>query len=185
MVASTQRAHRIAKSCSQPATTILLVEDDPTIAHMYRFWLEYYGHRVHLAMTGAAALMLAHQSSADLVLLDIGLPAMDGLEVLTTLRADRRTSSLPVVILSNHDDPGLIQRGLQLGAIDYLIKSQVTPAGVSGSIARWMAARAAAATASLRPGGLAAGPDRQGRLQPHRDAFATGLQLAQGGFTCS
>lgn len=146
MAASTQTANPIAKSCSQPATTILLVEDDPTIAHMYRFRLEHDGHRVHLAMTGGAGLMLARQSSADLVLLDIGLPAMDGLEVLATLRADRRTSSLPVVILSNYDDPSLIQRGLQLGAIDYLIKSQITPAGVSGGIARWMAARAACST---------------------------------------
>jgi CheY-like chemotaxis protein len=143
MVALAQRADRIAKSCSQPGTTILLVEDDPAIAHMYRFRLEHDGHRVHLAMTGAAALMLADRSSADLVLLDIGLPDMDGLQVLMALRADRRTSSLPVVILSNFDDPGLIQTGLELGAIDYLIKSQVTPAAVSGGIARWMAARAA------------------------------------------
>jgi PleD family two-component response regulator len=67
---------------------------------------------------------------------------MDGLQVLTALRADHRTFSLPVVILSNYDDPDLIDTGLQLGAIDYVIKSQTTPAGVSGGIARWMAAQA-------------------------------------------
>jgi CheY-like chemotaxis protein len=67
---------------------------------------------------------------------------MDGLQVLAALRADHRTSALPVVILSNYDDPHLIRRGLQLGAIDYRIKSQITPAAVSGGIAEWIAAQA-------------------------------------------
>jgi CheY-like chemotaxis protein len=63
---------------------------------------------------------------------------MDGLQVLAALRADQRTFSLPVVILSNYDDPDLIQRGLQLGAVDYLVKSKVTPRGLSGaSLAGW------------------------------------------------
>jgi DNA-binding response OmpR family regulator len=124
------------------ANTILLVEDDPDIGQMYRFKLERDGYRVHLAMTGEIALALAFESRAGLVLLDMGLPAMDGLQVLTALRADHRTFSLPVVILSNYDDPDLIDTGLQLGAIDYVIKSQTTPAGVSGGIARWMAAQA-------------------------------------------
>jgi CheY-like chemotaxis protein len=145
-VASTLAARSVATSRSQPADTILLVEDDHEIAGMYRFRLQYDGYRVHVAMTGEMALALAFQSRADLVLLDVGLPAMDGLRVLAALRADRRTSSLPVVILSNYDDPDLIERGLQLGAIDYLIKSQITPAGVSGRVAGWMAAQAACDT---------------------------------------
>jgi PleD family two-component response regulator len=73
----------------------------------------------------------------------MGLPTIDGLQVLTALRADHRTLSLPVVILSNYDDPDLVETGLELGAIDYLIKSRITPAGVSGRIAGWMAAHAA------------------------------------------
>ena len=97
-------------------------------------------------MTGETALALAFQSRADLVLLDIGLPAMDWLQVLAALRADHRTVSLPVVILSNYDDPDLIQRGLKLGAIDYLVKSQVTPVWLSGGIARWMASQAPCST---------------------------------------
>jgi CheY-like chemotaxis protein len=145
-VASTLAADPAAHSQSQPADTVLLVEDDPDIAEMYRCKLECDGYRVHLAMTGETALALAFQSRADLVLLDMGLPAMDGLQVLAALRADHRTSSLPVVILSNYDDPHLIQRGLQLGAIDYRIKTQITPAGVSGGIARWIAAQAASST---------------------------------------
>jgi DNA-binding response OmpR family regulator len=139
-VASTLAARSVATSRSQPADTIHLVEDDQHIAAMYRFRLQYDGNCVQVDMTGEMALSLAFQSRADLVLLDVGLPAMDGLQVLAALRANRRTSSLPVVILSNYDDPDLINRGLQLGAIDYLIKSHITPAEVSGRVAGWRAA---------------------------------------------
>jgi CheY-like chemotaxis protein len=139
-------AHSTAQAPARVADTVLLVEDDPDVARMYRCKLEHDGFLVHLATMGETALMLAVQSGAHLVLLDVGLPAMDGLQVLAALRADHRTSSLPVVILSNYDDPDLIERGLQLGAIDYLIKSQVTPAMVSGGIARWAPARAACDT---------------------------------------
>jgi PleD family two-component response regulator len=52
---------------------------------------------------------------------------MDGLQVLAAFRANRRTLALPVVVLSDYDDPQLIERGFQLGAIDYLIKSHTTP----------------------------------------------------------
>jgi DNA-binding response OmpR family regulator len=142
-MASTLAEPPVATLRSRPADTILLVEDDPDIARMYRFKLEYDGYRVHLAVTGETALTLAFRSHVDLVLLDMGLPVMDGLQVLGALRANARTFSLPVVILSNYDDPALIERGLQLGAIDYLVKSQTTPGGVSSGIARWMAARAA------------------------------------------
>jgi len=145
-VASILAARSGAHTRSQPADTILLVEDDRDIGRMYRLKLQYDGYRVHVAMTGEMALALAFQSRADLVLLDLGLPTMNGLQVLTALRADRRTSSLPVVILSNCDDPDLVETGLQLGAIDYLIKSRITPTGLSSNIARWMAGQAAADT---------------------------------------
>jgi CheY-like chemotaxis protein len=146
-VASTLATRPLTDSRSPSADTILLVEDDPDIAGMYRFRLQHDGYRVHVAMTGEMALALAFQSHADLVLLDIGLPAMDGLQVLAALRADDRTVSLPVVILSNFDDPDMVERGRQLGATDYLIKSQATPGEVSSGIAGWMAAHAEAAMA--------------------------------------
>lgn len=142
-MASTLAEPPVANLRLRPADTILLVEDDPDIARMYRFKLEHDGYQVHLATTGEAALALAFRSHADLVLLDMGLPALDGLQVLAALRADARTFSLPVVILSNYDDPELIERGLQLGAIDYLVKSQTTPGQVSSGVARWMVAHAA------------------------------------------
>jgi DNA-binding response OmpR family regulator len=84
---------------------------------VYRFKLESDGSAVCLADAGETALMLAFQRPSDLALLDIGLPDMDGLQVLAALRADARTMSVPVVILSSWDDPELIRRGFELGAI--------------------------------------------------------------------
>ena len=164
-MASALAASAVTSSRSQPRDTVLLVEDDPDVAEMYRVKLECDGYRVHVAMTGEMALALALQSRADLVLLDMGLPAMDGLQVLAALRADHRTFSLPVVILSNYDDPDLIRRSRQLGAIDYRIKSQITPAGVSGGIARWMTAQAASgARPVMEYGRASADPGPEGAV---------------------
>ena len=80
-MASTLTEHPVANLRSRPADTILLVEDDPHIARMYRFKLEYDGYRVHLAMTGETALALAFRSHVDLVLLDMGLPERAALRV--------------------------------------------------------------------------------------------------------
>ncbi len=71
----------------------LLVEDDVDLATMYRFKLESDGFSVYLADAGETALMLAFQRPSDLALLDIGLPDMDGFQVLAALRADARTTS--------------------------------------------------------------------------------------------
>jgi two-component system, cell cycle response regulator len=102
---------------------------------MYRFKLESDGFSVYLADAGETALMLALQRPSDLALLDIGLPDMDGLQVLAALRADARTTSMPVVILSSWDDPELIRRGFKLG------KTEATPARVSDCFARWTTAQ--------------------------------------------
>jgi CheY-like chemotaxis protein len=118
---------------------ILLVEDDASLAAMYRCKLESCGYAVRIAETGPDGLTLGLQSRPDLVLLDIGLPEMDGLQVLAALRADLRTRALPIVILSAYDDPQLIERGHRLGATDYLVKAQVSPAQVSDAVARWIA----------------------------------------------
>jgi DNA-binding response OmpR family regulator len=167
-VASTLAAQPLTDSRARLADTILLVEDDHDIAQMYRLKLQYDGYRVHVAMTGEMALALAFESHTDLVLLDMGLPTMNGLQVLTALRADHRTFSLPVVILSNCDDPDLVETGLQLGAIDYLIKSQITPSGVSARIAGWMAAQAACDTRGAMEYERASAASAHVRVMPSR-----------------
>jgi DNA-binding response OmpR family regulator len=121
------------------AARVLLVEDDRDIAHLFARGLRHYGHEVTVASDGAAGLQLAVETDADIVLLDLRLPRIGGLEILRRLREDR--PSLPVAILSNQSDPEVAAQARQLGAVGYLVKSRVTPAIVAGAIRRWLAAR--------------------------------------------
>ena len=117
---------------------VLFVEDDPAVAHMYKLKLELDGYAVDVAGDGVQAVEMAIGNPPDLIFLDIRLPKMDGLGVLEALRADDRTREVPVVILSNYSERELVDRGLRLGALDYLIKSQTTPARVAGGVATWL-----------------------------------------------
>jgi DNA-binding response OmpR family regulator len=116
---------------------VLLIEDDATIAEMYRVQLEYDGYRVTVASTGEAGIGLMADASPDLVLLDVLLPDRSGLEVMGQIK-ETFPSHPPIVILSNYGEPTMIERGLSLGAIEYLVKSRITPDAVSRSIPRWI-----------------------------------------------
>jgi CheY-like chemotaxis protein len=117
---------------------VLFVEDDPAVAQMYRLKLELDGYLVEIATDGEQAVARAISDPPDIVFLDIRLPKLDGLGVLEALRNDNRTRLLPVVILSNYSERELIDRGLKLGALEYLIKSQTTPAKVAGGVEGWL-----------------------------------------------
>lgn len=117
---------------------VLFVEDDPAVAQMYKLKLELDGYQVEIAPDGERAVTRAMSDPPDIVFLDIRLPKLDGLGVLEALRNDTRTRHLPVVILSNYSERELIERGLKLGALEYLIKSQTTPARVAGGVEGWL-----------------------------------------------
>jgi two-component system response regulator RpaA len=117
---------------------VLFVEDDPAVAHMYKLKLELDGYAVELASDGVQAVEMAMGNPPDIIFLDIRLPKMDGLGVLEALRNDERTREVPVVILSNYSERELVDRGLRLGALEYLIKSQTTPARVAGGVPSWI-----------------------------------------------
>ncbi len=106
---------------------ILLVEDDPAISNMYRVKLTCDGHRVTVAGDGASGLRAALSIEPDLVLLDIRLPGLDGLELLERLRGDERGRHLLVVILSNYNGDEILERARRLGARQCLLKSETTP----------------------------------------------------------
>lgn len=109
---------------------ILIVEDEDLIRDTYARRLEHEGFQVSQAATGRDALRCARQSPPQLILLDVMLPDLSGLEVLKSLRADRRFLTTPVVLftnLSQHMDKHMAAR---LGATDYLVKSEVAPADV-------------------------------------------------------
>ena len=117
---------------------VLFVEDDPTVAQMYRLKLELDGYQVIMAKDGEEGLRLAREVDPDIVFLDIRLPKVDGFSVLEGLRATDRTRNVPVVILSNYGEQDLVDRGLRLGALEYLIKSQTTPANLSRGVENWL-----------------------------------------------
>jgi len=99
--------------------TVLVVDDEPKIAAIARDYLEHAGFAVVVADDGPGALAMIRQRRPDLVVLDLGLPGLDGLDVTRRLRAD---SAIPIVMLTARDDELDKLLGLELGADDYLTK---------------------------------------------------------------
>jgi DNA-binding response OmpR family regulator len=102
-----------------PMKTILVVDDERKIADLARDYLEHAGFAVRVAADGASALGAIRRDRPDLVVLDLGLPGVDGLDVT---RAIRRDSNLPIIMLTARDDELDKLLGLELGADDYLTK---------------------------------------------------------------
>src|SRR2546421_12224474 len=99
--------------------TILVVDDEPQIVQLVRDYLEHGGFKVLVAADGSSALRLASTLHPDLVVLDLGLPGMDGLDVTRSLR---RNDALPIIMLTARSDETDKLVGLELGADDYLTK---------------------------------------------------------------
>jgi len=99
--------------------TILVVDDEPKIVELARDYLEHAGFAVVSAFDGSEALTRARTDAPDLIVLDLGLPKLDGLDVA---RALRRDSNVPIVILSGRSDETDKLVGLELGADDYVTK---------------------------------------------------------------
>lgn len=117
---------------------VLFIEDDPAVAEMYKLKLELDGYTVTVARDGEEGLKMATDAPPDIIFLDTRLPKMDGFAVLEQLRASDRTKEVPVIILSNYGERELVDRGLKLGALEYLIKSQTTPANLSRGVEGWL-----------------------------------------------
>jgi two-component system alkaline phosphatase synthesis response regulator PhoP len=99
--------------------SILVVEDEPKITEVLKLYLERDGYQVTMALTGTAALEAFHRKAPDLVLLDINLPEVDGLEVCRQIRSG---SALPIIMLTARDEEADKLIGLELGADDYVTK---------------------------------------------------------------
>ena len=99
--------------------TILVVDDEQKIVQLVRDYLERAGFRVLTAANGKAALSLAHSERPDLIVLDLGLPEMDGLDVT---RALRKASNVPILMLTARSEETDKLIGLELGADDYITK---------------------------------------------------------------
>ena len=100
-------------------TRVLVVDDDPDMRQLQRLNLEICGFTCLEAASGTAALELIRDGAADLMLLDVSMPGVDGMD---TLRALRRTDDIPVILVTSHSDTAHIQLAFELGADDYVIK---------------------------------------------------------------
>lgn len=119
------------KDANQPAggknIEVLLVEDDSFLANIYKTKFEMEGFRVTVAADGEAGLAEAKKKKADIILLDILLPKMDGFTVLQELKSDESLREIPVILLTNLGQKDDVEKGLELGAADYLIKAHFKP----------------------------------------------------------
>ncbi len=111
---------------------ILVVEDDPIIQRVYRDVLAADGYRVSLTGSGEEALSYLHLITPDIILLDLALPGIDGLEVTRRIKADRSKPFIPVMIISATADQSASVASLDAGADDYLVK----PVGIDELLAR-------------------------------------------------
>lgn len=130
--------------------TLLLVEDDALLTRLYQKRFTKDRHEVITARDGEEGLELMEKEQPDLVLLDIMMPKMSGLEMLERIKANPATRSVPVVILTNLAGEEEQARALELGAVAYIVKSNNDPIKISAKVQEIL-------TASTRDKGLPEG----------------------------
>ncbi len=116
---------REERSPPRPAddtTTILVVDDEDDLRELVRYNLAKAGFRVACAATGEEALASARRQPPSLIVLDLMLPAIDGLEVCRRLKADAKTREIPIIMLTAKTEESDVVRGLERGADDYITK---------------------------------------------------------------
>jgi len=106
---------------------ILIVEDDKFLRELIARKLTAENYQISEAIDGEEGLKKIKEEKPDLVLLDLILPGIDGFEVLSRLKEDPSLASIPVIILSNLGQREDVERGMKLGAVDYLVKAHFTP----------------------------------------------------------
>ncbi len=109
---------------------VALIEDDPLIAEMYTTKFTKEGYDIQHAADGAAGLEMVKKDTPSIILLDIIMPKMDGFQVLTELRKDPAFKQTPVIMLTNLGQEEDVKKGRELGATDYFIKTNFTPAAI-------------------------------------------------------
>ena len=109
------------------AKKILVIEDDKFLRELITRKLSDDGFVTVEAMDGEEGIKKVKEEKPDLVLLDLILPSIDGFEVLSQIKKDENLKSIPIIILSNLGQKEEVEKGLKMGAVDYLIKAHFTP----------------------------------------------------------
>ncbi len=109
---------------------ILIIEDDSFLSEMYSTKLIQEGFETEIAINGKQGMDKIKNIKPDLILLDIVLPKMDGFEILESVKKDSKLKNIPIVLLTNLGQKNEIEKGLLLGADEYIIKAHFTPTAV-------------------------------------------------------
>jgi len=120
-------------SKDKPKVRILIIEDDADFRFILRMHLSAAGYEVQVAedgVTGGRALL---EHTPDLIISDVGMPFLDGFELLTLIRSDADTEAIPVILLSGRSDGDTMAKAVELGAADFLLKP-VTLEDLLGSV---------------------------------------------------
>lgn len=119
----------------QNSKTVLLVDDDPLIIRMYQKKLSTDGFVTTTAFNGEEAIASVAQHKPALILLDVMMPKMNGVETLKTLKGDKDTQDIPIIMLTNLGDKSEdIDAAKELGALDYMVKKDVSLADLSARV---------------------------------------------------
>jgi len=109
------------------AKTILIIEDDQFLRELIVRKITGEGFSALEAESGEQGIEKTKQEKPDLILLDLMLPGIGGFEVLKKIKEDKNSNSIPIIILSNLAEPEEMEKGLKMGAVDFLIKAHLTP----------------------------------------------------------
>lgn len=115
-------------------TKVLIVDDDAFLLDMYALKFKESGFSVEVARNGEEAVSKVKSASQDVILLDIVMPKMDGFDVLRVLKKDNLAPNSAIIILTNLGQKEDIERGLKLGANDYIVKAHFTPSEVVAKV---------------------------------------------------
>lgn len=110
-----------------PKKKILLIEDDAFISQMYSTKFRQTEYEFLVAKDGKEGLEIAKQQQPNVILLDVILPEVDGFEILRQIKEDPALQGIPVILLTNLGQEENVQKGKELGAVDYIIKAHFTP----------------------------------------------------------
>lgn len=113
-----------------PPKQLLLIEDDMLIRDLYSRQLPLAGLPTDAFDNGIDGIAAAQKKHYDLILLDIMMPRMNGLEVLKILKSDEKTKHIPVILLTNLGQDSILAEGTKLGTIGFLVKAAYTPDGI-------------------------------------------------------
>lgn len=104
---------------------ILLIEDDKDQILMYQTKFELSGYNFTFAENGLKGLKMARKTKPDIILIDLVMERLGGIEVLQKLKQDSKTKDIPAIIITNLDKQELAKKAMELGAIDFIVKSKV------------------------------------------------------------